>query len=310
MRKLLTKYKNFLIILLAAVLLVVGYLLGFIPAHIEVCEGAKEADQQNCSLHPLLSGILAWVNANEGLILSIATIFIAVFTFNLRRSTDKLWLAGEEQIKIAKTAADAAKASADASLVALRPWLSCEVKAAGPLVFSKGDAIFKFSFIVKNVGHSPAMSVSLSPRITVLNSPNGRAIVWLKKMAELNRDLSVKVTTILLPGGENFGSEKIGLVLFPNESYPFNYILRIKRDEIEKSCEDLKLSKTSKYIMPIVCGIITYNYPLAKVRADTGFAYPIRRKTGQTKGVFYLNKSIPQNNIVFDTDFSAEGFAT
>jgi uncharacterized membrane protein len=255
-----------------------------------------------------------FIHASGEGIIAIFTVILGVATWFLWRATRNLVedarATGASQLNVTKTAADAAKTSADASLVALRPWLSCEVKAVGPLKFSKGDAVFKFSFIVTNVGHSPAMQVSLSPRITVLNSPYGQAIVWLKKIAEFNREFPVKTTTILIPSGENFGGEEIGLVLFPNESHPFNYILRIKRDEIEKSCEDLKLSKTSKYIMPIVCGLVTYNYPLAKVRADTGFVYPIRRKTGQTRDVFYLNKSVPQNNIVFDTDFSGQGFAT
>lgn len=274
--------------------------------------------EEIASLYVFLVGsrlcIGEYFHANGDSIIAIFTVILGFATWFLWRATRDLVedarATGASQLNVAKTAADAAKVSADASLVALRPWLSCEVKAVGPLKFSKGDAVFKFTFIVKNVGHSPAMSVRFTPRITVLNSSDEPAIVWLKKLAEFNRGFPVKTTTILIPGGENFGSEEIGLVLFPNESHPFNYILRIKRDEIEKSCEDLKLSKTSKYIMPIVCGLVTYNYPLANVRADTGFVYPIRRKTGQTSGVFYLNKSVPQNNIVLDTDFSGHGFAT
>lgn len=211
-------------------------------------------------------------------------------------------------------AADAAKASADASLIALRPWLSCEVKAVGPLKFIKGDAVFKFSFIVRNVGHSPAIRITFSPHMTLSSPKHEPAILWVKKRAEHNRSMPVKVTTILIPSGVSLGSEETGLVLFPNESHRFNYILPIKRDEIEKSCEDLKLNKTGKYIMPIVSGIITYSFPLAKVRADTGFVYPMIRATGKTTGkttsVFYLDKTVPQKDILFDTDFSGDGFAT
>jgi hypothetical protein len=282
-----------------------------IPEPNSKTEQSAHHDQNDCpSLSNTPRMLLSVIERNDKAIVALATVFIAIFTIVLGISTVKLWEATDKLYEAGKEQLAATQTSADASLIALRPWLSCEVKAVGPLKFIKGDAVFKFSFIVRNVGHSPAMRVNFSPHMTLSSPKHDPAILWVKKRAEHNRSMPVKATTILIPNGENFGSEEIGLVLFPNESHRFNYILRIKRDEIEKSCEDLKLSKTSKYIMSVVSGIVTYSFPLAKVRADTGFVYPMRRATGKTTSVFYLNKLVPQKDILFDTDFSGDGFAT
>jgi len=56
-----------------------------------------------------------FIRKNDGVITSIATIFIALFTLTLWRSTDKLWKAGELQIRAAEKAADAATLAAQAT---------------------------------------------------------------------------------------------------------------------------------------------------------------------------------------------------
>ena len=211
----------------------------------------------------LFGDFVSIVEHNDKVIVALSTVFIAVFTITLgiatiglRRSTDKLWQAGEAQIKITKTAADATKVSADASLVALRPWLSCKAEIAGPLSFTpKGDALFKFKFTVKNVGHSPAMNVDFSPRLTLYgHGPKKLSpILILKRMADLRRDLPVDATTILLPGGQSLGDTNPGLVLFPGDSQPYRYRLCIPSSEIEESCEDIKPSKN---FWPVVFGLV------------------------------------------------------
>ena len=55
-----------------------------------------------------LGGIISVLNNDAGAISAIATIAVAAFTLTLWRSTDKLWRAGESQLKIAQAATDAA----------------------------------------------------------------------------------------------------------------------------------------------------------------------------------------------------------
>ena len=266
-------------------------------------QAAKEAYN---SVHAFGAAIINWLDdRSHDFWLAFLTGIIAVFTACLWWSTRRLWLAGEKQILVAKTAADAAKASADASLIALRPWLSCKVEIVGPVTFKpKGDALFKFKFIVKNVGRSPAMDVSFTPHMTLSGPQNKFAILMLKKMADLHRDLPVNVTAILVPGGQSLGDTKPGLVLFPEETHTYYYRISLNRSEIEKSCEDIKPSTN---FWPVVYGIVVYSYPLATIRATTGFVLDIEKRDG----VFTLDKMVPKKDILLRDDGPLSGgFAT
>src|SRR5207249_3772832 len=151
--------------------------------------------------------------------------------------------AGEMQdsLKISRDAADAAQISADASLVRLRPWVSCHVEIAGPLEYtSEGDALFELRFIVKNVGQAPAMGVRLSPFLTLFSPKHEHSIINLQRMAEHNRGMPAGGATMIIPGGTPIVGSELGLLLFPDETCTFNYRIPIKRSEIEKSCEDIK----------------------------------------------------------------------
>lgn len=55
-----------------------------------------------------LGNAMSILNNDAGAISAIATIAVAAFTLTLWRSTDKLWRAGERQLKIAQAATDAA----------------------------------------------------------------------------------------------------------------------------------------------------------------------------------------------------------
>jgi hypothetical protein len=133
--------------------LVVGFLLGFatlliifllnsdVAAHYEVCETTKEGAKE-CARYGVIGfafrEIGAALNDYNGLITAAATVFIAWFTWSLRQSTDKLWDAGERQLKlladtsaaqsrdmqasiaVAKQSADAAMISAQTSKGAIR----------------------------------------------------------------------------------------------------------------------------------------------------------------------------------------------
>src|ERR1700677_225046 len=103
---------------------VIGFVLGFaslllifllssdFAAHYEICETTKEGAKE-CARYGVVSfafrelGI--FLDSYNGLITAIATAFIAWFTFSLRRSTDRLWDAGERQIALARESADIAR---------------------------------------------------------------------------------------------------------------------------------------------------------------------------------------------------------
>jgi hypothetical protein len=95
--------------------LTAGFLLGFasllliflfssdIAAHYEVCEVTKDGAKV-CVRYGVIGFVFReigiFLDSYNGLITAIATAFIAWFTLSLRQSTDKLWDAGERQLKL------------------------------------------------------------------------------------------------------------------------------------------------------------------------------------------------------------------
>ncbi len=270
---------------------------------------AHEKNQPNPEGPFLILGRAAVVGAENftidkpEAITALATLVIAFFTWRLWWSTDKLWAETKAAGITATIAANAAKKSADASLVALRPWLSCKVEIAEPLTYTTaGDALFAFRFIVKNVGRSPAMGVRLSPDLTLFSPKHEHSIINLQRMAEHNRGMPAGGSTMIIPGGISIVGSELGLLLFPDETYTFNYRIPLKRSEIEKSCEDI----STKHFWPELRGLVTYTYPLATVRADTGFVYRIE-KLG---GVLELGEPVPLENMSLSDHSLWSGFAT
>ncbi len=89
-------------IVIGTVLLLLA--LRFIPYYGQICEPAGEARVANCTSHQLLPFIVLeaaqFLDKMGGAITAVATIAIAIFTFTLKRATDKLWDAGERQLNL------------------------------------------------------------------------------------------------------------------------------------------------------------------------------------------------------------------
>lgn len=158
MKRFIKSYMKFFGAFLAVILFLVAYRIGLIPAHFEVCERFEGGTESHCSMQPLAQGIIKLMNANEGAILSLATILIAWFTYQLRwattglkESTDKLWNAGEKQLRITQ-----------------RSHIAVEPEGVIPLR-SAPHTIGRIN--IKNVGHVPAKNVRWF--MDQAESPNG-----------------------------------------------------------------------------------------------------------------------------------------
>lgn len=202
--------------------------------------------------------------------------------------------AGEmrESLGIATQAARAAEGAANTALVAQRPWISCKVEVAGPITYSpEGNAQFHFRLTATNVGHTPAMGVRLFLRLNLLSPEHEHSILQLLRLTELNRGLPAHGGAVVLPGSVSLGNNETGVLLFPGETHSINYRLPLNRGEIVKSCDDIK---PNLYFMPEVFGLATYTYPLAAVRADTGFVYQVER----AKPVEHLGTAFGLDEVV------------
>lgn len=76
--------------------------IGLIPAHYEICEINQYTEHEHCADYQLLP--FFFIKAQKTLdaigvaITALSTIAIAAFTYYLKKSTDRLWDAGERQL--------------------------------------------------------------------------------------------------------------------------------------------------------------------------------------------------------------------
>jgi hypothetical protein len=111
-------------------------------------------------------------------LLAILTFFLVLFTYQLCRSTDKLWLAGEKQIAVARDSADAAKEAADAARDQTlnfakleRPYLYIFNARGLNIDDDREDPFHYLSYSVANYGKTPALVESASIGINVGPAP-------------------------------------------------------------------------------------------------------------------------------------------
>jgi hypothetical protein len=89
--------------LIAGFALILG-VISLIPAHGEICKESAKTGEEACTPYSLVPFLIIQIgkvlDALSVAITALATIAIAWFTLSLRRSTDKLWDAGERQLAL------------------------------------------------------------------------------------------------------------------------------------------------------------------------------------------------------------------
>ena len=78
--------------------------LRFIPYYGQICQAAGDGEAPGCTPHQFVPFVVLegaqFLDKIGGAITALATIAIAIFTFTLKRATDKLWDAGERQLNL------------------------------------------------------------------------------------------------------------------------------------------------------------------------------------------------------------------
>lgn len=115
--------------------------------------------------------IFGFLESHDAFFVAVGTGFIAVFTFTLWRSTNKMWEAGEKQIAIAREAANAAASAnliaKEAFLLSERPYLLLQITNVDNIRLAiQGPPRIEYSLL--NCGKSPAILKYIS--IEVLDS--------------------------------------------------------------------------------------------------------------------------------------------
>lgn len=196
--------------------------------------------------------------AEAGMLL--LTLAIAISSVVYTKYAKRQWKVMREQLPELQKAADAAKSAANTAASQLelteRPWVSIkDAHVVSPLVFNSSGAHVTFEFVLRNSGPSPAIDVSLSPRLYLLPS---------------HEDVAPAVERLCnnkIPQGQSLH----GLTLFPGIDTPQRMEVMLDKEEMANSA---KQHGGVIVITPIVC--IAYR-PTFKAEAQyySGIQYPL-----------------------------------
>jgi hypothetical protein len=94
----------------SAIWIVVLLLQSDTSAYYQICEANQYTGKESCTPHHIPYVIVwyvgEWFDKASSVITAFATAAIAYFTLTLKRSTDRLWEAGDKQFGLAKETAD------------------------------------------------------------------------------------------------------------------------------------------------------------------------------------------------------------
>jgi hypothetical protein len=182
-----------------------------------------------------------WLNAREGAISAISTLFLMVFTAALVFTTILLYLSGEHSVIATRKVAEAAKQSADVAIIAQRPWISVKAEI-GPrgLFFDVNGANLDLIFFLKNTGNTPAITVWVEggPRIDV--KTNDRMIVLDQICTDAKRRAP--------------NPKMVGYTIFPGETLPMHSIYTFAN---KQSIDEITAAQHG-FVLPIVIGCVDY----------------------------------------------------
>jgi hypothetical protein len=242
------------------VALLIGF-LALIPFNAEICEKADNAGHKECASHgfPVYVAfkVQAFLDFLGVAITAVATIAIAWFTLTLRRSTDKLWDAGERQLALLADSSAAQSRDMQASIEAAktanelnrrnaaadqRPWVTIsDMKLNQPFTFVSGGANAGFKFDVKNVGKSPALNVYVHLKLSV------RKLGSVQTISEEHDAFRDEFLARKNPG--------YAVAIFPGDYEEMPISASIMQSEIEESTA---ITSSGKLIYPIVWVGVSY----------------------------------------------------
>ena len=177
--------------------------------------------------------------------------FVAAFQwYQMKKSTDAAIASADSARRAAKTAQRQLELSE-------RPWVAVlDAAIRSSLVFDDKGAHTEVSFVLKNTGHSPALSVSISPELTTVctNCPKP---VYVEERACKDAKHSSKFVSYTIFPGETFVERDQG------------HDMKMSEAEIERG---FGISGTHT-IIPAVIGCVDYKTPFSSEIHHTGFAF-------------------------------------
>jgi hypothetical protein len=162
---------------------------------------------------------------------------------------------------------DSAKRSADiahdAMIATSRPWVKYHVEPETDFRFIGDQGVINFKFILENVGHSVATSVTVTAKM------------FTSKGANIFNEPSQK-QKILCDEIVSKPFAKSGLTLFPTDPIPVS--VQVAENVANMKNDAIPFEGTSdSYVAPVVAGCVDYRYPPFPEHHQTGFIFEITR---------------------------------
>lgn len=213
------------------------------------------------------------------------TIVLAISTIGLWLATNKLWAAGERQIRVAEISAGAAKESADVANKTLietqRAWVKILEVKVGPLVYDDQGARIIVMAKLKNSGNVPATNVVLA------------AFVYLT-----GKQINVVGEQETFCEGVRKWKGQSGPALFPSDVIDVSNNIPIPKADIEAFGVEVP-GKSEKVILPVIIGCIDYTLPLNGSHRQTRFALTLSEEVnGENYAIYPHRGDIPADSLI------------
>jgi hypothetical protein len=168
-----------------------------------------------------------------------------------------------------KISAGAAQSAADTAAKQLemtdRPWVAIDVAITSPLTYNDQGAQMSFSFIPKNIGHSPAQNVLIIPELIPVF------------MGDDVHEIQKKICD----GAPQVNSAFPKYVLFPGEPFSEPFGLSMSAESVIAHWGKLPPGMKQPDPIPIaLVGCVDYTYETSPRHHQTGFALDVDLKNG------------------------------
>ncbi len=208
--------------------------------------------------------------------LMVFTGILAVATVGLGGATLGLYFASEKQIRHnLETAAAQSRDMERALIAANRPWIRVEIQVAGPVVFNVNGANITLSYVMKNIGRSPATHVMANPRLIAPILAGDRSRNF-DPLAELRRQIADE---------KNRPFMNLGNSIFPDEAITQEITVSMSQDEIREATQAINA------IFPTVIGTVRYRIGFDEAVHQTGFIVEVRRSNVPRPATIAKNRS-------------------
>lgn len=216
----------------AVLLLVAAWESSAIPHYANECNYDESGQKYCTSYHITLYAtwkIAEFFDNHNGTFSALFAAIVAVFTWRLWKSTDKLWVVTNQNF-----------------VTEHRPWISVDAKLT-EFRFRNGNAVFDIEIILKNCGNSPATRVFVNAKAILPNTAN--VVAEQTQFREVTRTQAA---------GAN------GFVIFPEETVSFFQTLAVSKSQIESASFGANRS-----FVPYVFACVDYGFMFEKGNHQT-----------------------------------------